>query len=129
MALTNVKIQNAKAKGKPYKLYDEMGLLILVPPSGSKLWNLKYRYLDKEKKLSFGAYPNVSLKEARRLRSEARALLDNGLDPAREKKRRSRPPNSGKPIHSMPLAASIWTEWLWMVERRSRSKSRVGSYL
>ena len=88
MALTNVKIQNAKAREKPYKLYDEMGLFILVQPSGSKLWNFKYRYLGKEKKLSFGAYPNVTLKEARRLRSEARTLLDEGTDPSREKKKK-----------------------------------------
>ena len=88
MALTNAKIQNAKAREKPYKLYDEMGLFILVQPSGSKLWNLKYRYLGKEKKLSFGAYPNVTLKQARRLRSEARTLLDDGIDPSREKRKR-----------------------------------------
>lgn len=88
MALTNVKIRSAKPRGKPYKLYDEMGLYVLVQPSGSKLWNFKYRYLGKEKKLSFGAYPGVSLKEARRLRSEARVLLDDGLDPSREKKKK-----------------------------------------
>ena len=88
MALTNVKIRNAKPREKAYKLYDEMGLFILVQPTGSKLWNFKYRYLGKEKKLSFGVYPNVSLKDARRLRNEAKTLLDDGLDPSRERKKK-----------------------------------------
>ncbi len=88
MALTNVKIKNAKAKEKAYKLYDGLGLFVLVQPSGSKLWNFKYQFLNKEKKLSFGAYPNVSLKEARQLRDEARRTIDGGVDPAREKKKK-----------------------------------------
>lgn len=88
MALTNIKVQNAKPREKPYKLYDEMGLFVLVQPRGSKLWNFKYQHLGKEKKLSFGAYPGVSLKDARRLRNEARALLEDGIDPSREKKKK-----------------------------------------
>ena len=88
MVLTNVKIQNAKPKEKPYKLYDERGLFLLVQPGGSKLWKLKYRFLDKEKKLSLGAYPGITLKEARRCRDEARASLSDGVDPSREKKKK-----------------------------------------
>lgn len=88
MILTNVKIQNAKPRDKPYKLYDERGLFVLVQPTGSKLWKLKYRFLDKEKKLSLGAYPSITLKEARRRRDEARALLSDGVDPSREKKKK-----------------------------------------
>lgn len=88
MALTDTKIRNAKRGLKPHKLYDERGLFLLVQPSGGKLWRLKYRYLGKEKKLSLGIYPDVTLKDARKRRDEARSMLANGLDPSREKKRK-----------------------------------------
>jgi len=51
-------------------------------PTGGKLWNLKYRIDGKEKKISFGAYPDISLAEARQRRDQARALLANGIDPS-----------------------------------------------
>ena len=96
MALTDTAIRNAKPQAKPYKLADEKGLFLLVQPSGGKLWRLKFRVDGRdeqgnpkriEKKVGFGAYPDVNLKEARRLRDEARATLAAGVDPA-EKKRR-----------------------------------------
>jgi len=67
---------------KPKKMFDERGLFLLVQPSGGKLWRLKYRYLGKEKKLSLGRYPDVSLKIARERRDEARTLLANGANPS-----------------------------------------------
>lgn len=82
MALTDTAIRNAKPGPKPIKLFDERGLFILLQPSGGKLWRLKYRYAGKEKKLSLGIYPDVSLKVARARRDEARTLLANGADPA-----------------------------------------------
>ncbi|QFT76016.1 integrase arm-type DNA-binding domain-containing protein [Erythrobacter sp. THAF29] len=82
MALTDTAIRNAKPGEKPRKMFDERGLFLLVQPSGGKLWRLKYRYLGKEKKLSLGRYPDVSLKVARERRDEARTLLANGADPA-----------------------------------------------
>lgn len=82
MALTDTAIRNAKHGHKPIKLGDERGLFPLLPPSGGKLWCLKYRYLGKEKKLSLGIYPDVSLKVARQRRDEARTPLANGADPA-----------------------------------------------
>ncbi|GMM61497.1 tyrosine-type recombinase/integrase [Novosphingobium pituita] len=87
MALTDVAIRGAKAKGKPYKLGDADGLFLLVQPSGGKLWRLKYRWLGKEKKLVLGKYPEVSLSEARKRRDEARKLLAAGKNPGDEKKR------------------------------------------
>jgi integrase len=82
MALTDTAIKAAKHGPKPIKLFDERGLFLLLQPSGGKLWRLKYRILGKEKKLSLGVYPDVSLKEARKRRDEARTLLANGADPA-----------------------------------------------
>lgn len=82
MPLTDTAIKNAKHGLKPIKLFDERGLFLLLQPSGGKLWRLKYRILGIEKKLSLGVYPDVSLKEARKRRDEARTLLANGADPA-----------------------------------------------
>lgn len=56
--LNQAKIMNAKPKDKPYKMGDYGGLYFLVKPNGSMLWGLKYYYLQKEKKLSLGVYPN-----------------------------------------------------------------------
>ena len=87
MALTDIAIRNAKARTKPYKLADALGLFVLVQPSGGKLWRLKYRVDGREKKLGFGTYPEVSLSDARKRRDEARELVAAGKDPSREKQR------------------------------------------
>ena len=86
MPLTDIRIRNAKHGEKPIKLYDAHGLFLLLQPSGSKLWRLKYRFLGKEKKLSLGVYFDVTLKDAGRRRNEARAQIEDGIDPSREKK-------------------------------------------
>ncbi|MBT4922531.1 MAG: tyrosine-type recombinase/integrase [Rickettsiales bacterium] len=86
MALTNTTCKNIKPLDKVKKYYDERGLILEVMPNGSKYWRLKYRILGKEKKLAFGVYPEVSLKEARDKRDEARELLRLGIDPAQKKK-------------------------------------------
>lgn len=80
--LTDTTIRSAKPADKPFKLYDGDGLFLLVSPAGGKLWRLKYRHGGKEKGLAFGAYPAVSLKDARAKTAEARRLLAQGTDPA-----------------------------------------------
>lgn len=85
--LTDAKARTAKSADKDYKLADEKGLYLLVKKNGSKLWHLKYRYDGKEKKLSFGPYPDVSLAKARDLCEAARKHHRAGLDPLAEKKR------------------------------------------
>lgn len=89
MALSDAAIRGAKPKAKPYKLGDTGGLFLLVQPSGGKLWRFKYRLHGKEKKLSIGAYPDVTLADARKRRDEAKAELAAGKDPSREKQRRA----------------------------------------
>lgn len=86
MPLTNTTIKNAQAGAKDKKLADERGLYLLITASGSKLWRMKYRINGVEKKLSFGVWPEVSLRKARELRDEARMAIAAGRDPAREKK-------------------------------------------
>jgi hypothetical protein len=65
MSLTDTKIRNSKTQDKAYKLYDAQGLHLVINPTGSKIWRLKYHYLDREKLVSFGKYPAISLKDAR----------------------------------------------------------------
>ena len=86
MALTHLKIQSSKPREKLYKLSDGAGLQLHVFPNGSKLWRLAYRFGGKQKLLALGAYPDVSLVLARRRASEARDLLNRGLDPVAYRK-------------------------------------------
>ena len=75
-------VQNAKPREKEYKLADERGLYLLVTPKGRKHWRFKYRFAGKEKKLTFGSYPDVTLASARERRDEARSLVAAGTDPS-----------------------------------------------
>jgi integrase len=86
MSLSDTTIRNTKPGGKPLKVYDEAGLYLLVNPNGSRWWRFKYRFEGKEKLLSFGVYPDVTLKKAREKRNAARALLADGIDPSDQRK-------------------------------------------
>jgi integrase len=86
MPLTDTAIKKAKAGARQVKLSDEKGLYLLVTPAGSKLWRWKYRLDGKEKVMAFGAYPDVTLAQARDAMGEARKLLANGTDPMARRK-------------------------------------------
>lgn len=86
LALTAASIRNAKSRSKSYKLFDGRGLFLSVNPCGSKLWRFKYKLDNREKLLSFGAFPHVSLLKARALREDARAQLMAGIDPSAARK-------------------------------------------
>lgn len=91
MALTDSALKALKPRATAYKVTDEKGLYVQVTPAGGKLWKLKFRNkVGAEKKLSLGAYPEISLKEARDLRDAARSNLAKGLDPAEQKQRDKR---------------------------------------
>ncbi len=85
MPLNDRQIRNAKPSDKPYKLTDGNGLYLQITPAGGKLWRLKYRFDSKEKLLSIGKYPAVSLVEARQAAENARQMLAQGQDPAAAK--------------------------------------------
>lgn len=87
MALTDTALRNAKPLDKSFKLYDEKGLFVIINPNGGKWWRLKYRIGAKEKLLSLGTYPEVSLQQARQKRDEAKKLLADGKDPSLERQR------------------------------------------
>lgn len=86
VTLSDIQVSKAKPKDKPYKLTDGDGLFLLATPTGGKLWRFKYRFDGKEKLLSFGTYPALSLADARQRREDAKKLLANGVDPGEMKK-------------------------------------------
>lgn len=86
--LTDSAIKALKSKTKPYKIFDGGGLFLLVSPNGAKLWRLKFSFASREKLLSLGSYPEISLKDARKRRDDAKEKLANGIDPAFEKKQK-----------------------------------------
>ena len=86
MPLSDTALRNLKPDGTPSKLADSEGLYLYVSPTGGKLWRMDYRFAGKRKTLSFGAYPTVSLKDARTRRDNAKELLAKDIDPGAQKK-------------------------------------------
>lgn len=86
MALTDVEVRKAKTRRIAYRISDGSGLFLWVTPTGGKLWRWKYRFDGKEKLMSFGAYPAVSLAMARERFEAARKLLVTGVDPMAQRK-------------------------------------------
>lgn len=107
MPLTDMKVKAAKPQAKEYKLSDGGGLYLLVTPTGGKLWNLKYRFGGKEKRLSFGAYPVISLADARQRREVAKKLLANDTDPS-ETKKAQKATQGELDVNSFEVVAREW---------------------
>jgi integrase len=84
--LTDTAIRKATPGSKPVRMFDGRGLYLEVSPKGGKWWRLKFRFDGKEKLLSLGTYPEVSLKKARDKREGARALVAAGVDPSAVRK-------------------------------------------
>ncbi|WP_454599136.1 tyrosine-type recombinase/integrase [Qipengyuania sp. SM2507] len=83
--LTTAAAQAAGAQLRAYKIHDQGGMHLLVRPTGSKSWQQKYRWRGREKLLTFGQFPEVSIARARILQAQAKEQLEQGLDPARTK--------------------------------------------
>lgn len=90
MPITHVAIVNAKPREKPYRLFDGRGLYLEVSPSGGRWWRFKYRINGREKRVSLGVFPDVSLSEARGALDDVRRQLRAGLDPAEEIKNKKK---------------------------------------
>jgi integrase len=82
MPLSEYQIRAAKPREKPYKLTDGQGLVLLVSPTGARLWRLRYTFAGREGMISVGSYPATSLKEARERRDAARKQVEAGLNPS-----------------------------------------------
>jgi integrase len=89
-SLSDAKVRNSRPRTKPFKIADGEGLFLLIMPSGSKYWRLKYFFAAKEKTLALGVYPEVSLANARERRAQARKVLAAGNDPGETKKEAKR---------------------------------------
>lgn len=107
MKLTNIACDSAKPKEKPYKMTDGQGMYLEIKPNGSKYWRMAYRMHGKQKLLALGVYPEISLKDAREKRSEARKLIAEGVDPSRNKKDEKRKAS----INASNTFKSIALEW------------------
>lgn len=107
--LTAHQVQNAKPKAAMYKLFDGGGLFLRVNPSGNKYWKMKYRKIDgKESLLTFGRFPEISLRQARRMRDEARTQRASGLDPGQIRRERKASLRS----HAQNSFEAVAREWL-----------------
>lgn len=120
--LSEVQIKNTKPKEKESKLYDGGGLYLVITPSGGKLWRLKYQFDGKEKLLSLGAYPVITLAEARRHREDAKRLIANGSDPG-EVKKATKLARRSVSENSFELVARRWQAI--MVPRWSESHAKT----
>ena len=100
-------IRKAKPGEKTRRLADERGLYLEISPTGGKWWRWKYRFLGKEKRLSLGTFPEVSLKAARDKRDDARRLLGSGVDPS-EHRKAQKASQSGRQGNSLEVIAREW---------------------
>lgn len=117
MALSDAKVKAAKPKERRYKITDEKSMFLLVAPNGSKYWQLKYRYNNKEKILQIGTYPDTSLADARKERDSARSLIAQGIDPMSQRKAEK----AAKLIACANSFDAVATEWL--AKRGPKSES------
>ena len=106
MPLIDLKIRKAKSKEKPHKIFYSEGLYLLIAVTGGKLWRFKYRFDGKEKKIAFGAYPEISLLNARQRRDEARRLLAQGIDPSAA--RRAQKQSTIQEVETFEALAKEW---------------------
>jgi len=109
MPLTDTSVRNAKPVQKPFRLYDERGLYIEIRPTGAKWWRLKYRFGGLSKLLSLGVYPDVTLRQARDRRDEARKLLADGIDPSQHRKA-TKAAREDRAANSFEVVAREWYE-------------------
>jgi integrase len=110
-------VRKAKPSSKPKKLSDGGGLFLLLHPSGSKYWRMKYRFMGKEKLLAIGVWPEVSLIEAREKRNEAKQLLKSVKDPSAAKKNLK----LSQRVAQSNTFGSVTEEWLEIKQKEWKS--------
>lgn len=117
MPLTDVSARNAQPAERPLKLFDGDGLYLLISPTGTKGWRFKYRVAGREKLLSFGPYPEVSLKAARDKREAARRLVASGTDPSEQRREEK--------AASSTTFEMVAREWLQLQQRSLAKRTHV----
>ncbi|MSQ19260.1 MAG: DUF4102 domain-containing protein [Betaproteobacteria bacterium] len=109
MPISDTVIRKAQPQSKPFRLFDGAGMYLEIAPSGGKWWRLKYRIAGKEKRLSLGVYPEVTLREARQRRDDARRMLRNGIDPSAAKQTEKREAKLTE-VNAFERVARDWIE-------------------
>lgn len=111
MGLTDTSIRLARPSDKAFKLSDGNGLVIIIQPTGSKLWRFNYRFQGKHKTLAIGRYPDVGLAAARKKRDIAREQVAAGIDPAEAKKERKRAEKVAAANSFEAVTRAWWEKW------------------
>lgn len=111
MPLTDTAVKKAKPGPRPMKLSDGKGMYLLVNPTGSKLWRWKHRVLGKEKVMALGAYPDVSLAQARDSLAIARKLFATGVDPVTQRKADRQASLTAAENSFETVARKWWAHW------------------
>ena len=131
--LTDITVRQARPKEKEYKLSNERGLLLVVRPTAATWWRLRDRFQGREKMISLGIYPDVSLSIARDRRDASRRLVADGKDPSAERQAdkkaqeltaqntfekvaRSYLAGLAKKVHEGKAAIKTYTKAKWMLE-------------
>jgi integrase len=127
MPLTDIAIRKAQPSEKPMKLADAGGLYLLLKPNGSRLWRFDYRFEGKRKTIGMGSYPEVSLKDARWRRDDARRLLAQGIDPSAERQQAKKAIVAKTENTFEAVALRWWAEHAptWSTGYATRVKSRL----
>lgn len=131
MALTATQVKNIKQNGRVQKISDGGGLYMHVTPSGSRLWRMNYRLYQKQRTASFGAYPDVSLAEAREMRDEAKRLIRSGIDPvahAKEVRAAAEAQLRAEEVAGTETFEALSRAWIAKRTRENASKKTIEKY-
>ena len=125
--LTELQCRNFQPQDKSYKKFDGGGMFLLIKPNGNKYWHLKYKYAGKEKLVSLGVYPGISLKEARKKRDEVKIKISRNVDPVQEKRlvKNELKENATNTFKNIALE---WHEKKWGKRCFNRSKENKRNY-
>lgn len=109
VALTDTEVRKSKPADKPYRLSDANSLFLWITPAGGKLWRWAYEFEGREKLMSLGKYPIVTLADARDRRDQARKLLANGIDPM-AKRKEEKTAERAQNENSFKTIATLWLD-------------------
>lgn len=131
MPLTDFAIQHTKPSAKAKRLWDGFGLYLEITPAGGRYWRIKYRFAGKEKRLSLGVYPFVTLQKARLGRDDIRRQLANGDDPSQTRKtvKAARTMTEGGSFEMVALEWYAKWESTWSASHAITVKRRLEKYI
>ena len=107
MPLTDTAVRQAKPADKGFSITDASGLSLFVAPNGTKSWHFRFSWHGTQPRMSLGTYPEITLKEARELRDQARTLVAKGTDPRSQRREEKRIAASDS-IKTFEVVANEW---------------------